>query len=168
MVTQIKLSKKRKKGKRKSEYDTSRRNALFGNCRFDSHLGLCKVWQTRLSRTGPVSRPNPIRPCCFGSRAFLFLFILFNSVFVHVTTLMLHKYGIFLNNQTILSLFSKLNWLFLLIIEIFSYICTCNPEGKQDILGSYIPIHHLEQKSQTPKERQRIVRRRFNDWSGLW
>ena len=75
MITQIKSSKKRKKGKRKSEYDTSRRNALFGNCRFDSHLGLCKVWQTRLSRTGPVSRPNPIRPCCFGSRAFLFLFI---------------------------------------------------------------------------------------------
>ena len=36
----------------------------------------------------------------------------------------LQRYGIFLNNQTFLSLFSKLNWLFLLIIEIFSYICT--------------------------------------------
>ena len=32
----------------------------------------------------------------------------------------LQRYGIFLNNQTILGLFSKLNWLFLLIIEIFS------------------------------------------------
>ena len=31
----------------------------------------------------------------------------------------LQRYGIFLNNQTILSLFSKLNWLFLLIIENF-------------------------------------------------
>ncbi len=42
---------------------------------------------------------------------------------------------IFLNNQTFPSLFSKLNWLFLLIIEIFSYICTCYPKGEQDIYG---------------------------------
>ena len=25
------------------------------DCRFDSHLGLCEVWQTRLSRTGSVA-----------------------------------------------------------------------------------------------------------------
>ena len=34
------------KKKRKNEYDTSRCNALFGNSRFDSHFGLCEVWQT--------------------------------------------------------------------------------------------------------------------------
>ena len=43
---------------------------------------------------------------------------------------MVQRYGNFLNNQTILSLISKYNWLFLLITEIFSYICTCNPQGK--------------------------------------
>ena len=43
---QVVEEKKRKKGKRKNEYDTSRCNALFGNSRFDSHFGLCEVWQT--------------------------------------------------------------------------------------------------------------------------
>ena len=32
----------------------------------------------------------------------------------------------------------------------------------------YTSNHHLGQESQTPKERRRIVRRRFSDWSGLW
>ena len=67
----------KKKGKRKSEYDTSRCNALFGNCRFDSHLGICEDWQTWLSGTGPVSHHIPIKPCCFGNGAFLFTIVTF-------------------------------------------------------------------------------------------
>ena len=43
----------------------------------------------------------------------------------------LQRYGIFLNNQTFLSLFLKLNWLFLLSIEIFSYFCK-----REEILSS--------------------------------
>ena len=50
---------------------------------------------------------------------------------------MVQRYGIFLNNQTFLSLFSKLNWLFLLIVEIFINPFQYQTEDETDMIVPY-------------------------------
>ena len=56
------------------------------------------------------------------------------------------KIRLFSEQTYFLSRFFKNLSRFLLILEIFSYICNCNPKGMQDLLALTSPNHHLEDK----------------------